>query len=98
LTAALDRYLVPTSAPRFRPLRLTVSHGDLAPDAWFEADDKEQFSLQRLRGRDVLLNFWQSWSAPCLAELSRLQRLHDAGKGAPFIVAVHGGSNASALK
>jgi peroxiredoxin len=98
LAAALERYLVPTSAPRFRPLRLTVSQGGPAPDAWFEADDKEQFSLQRLRGRDVLLNFWQSWSAPCLAELSRLQRLHDAGKGAPFIVAVHGGSNGGALE
>jgi peroxiredoxin len=97
LTAALDRYLVPTSAPRFRPLRLTVSHGDPAPDAWFEADDKEQFSLQRLRGRDVLLNFWQSWSAPCLAELSRLQRLYEAGKGTPFIVALHGGSDSNAL-
>jgi len=98
LVAALDRYLVPTSAPRFRPLRLTVSHGERAPDAWFEADDQEQFSLQRLRGRDVLLNFWQSWSAPCLAELSRLQRLHEAGKGAPFIVGLHGGSNSNALQ
>jgi peroxiredoxin len=95
--AALSRHLSRTSAPRFRPLRLTVSHGEPAPDAWFEADHKEQFSLQRLRGRDVLLNFWQSWSAPCLAELSRLQRLHEAGNGSPFIVALHGGSNYSAL-
>src|SRR5262249_54437181 len=68
-----------------------------APDAWLEADDREQFSLKRLRGRYVLLNFWQSWSAPCLAELSRLQRLDEAGKGTPFIVALHGGSNSDAL-
>jgi peroxiredoxin len=98
LAAALDKYLVLTSAPRFRPLRLTASHGDPAPEAWFEADDKEQFSLQRLRGREVLLNFWQSWSAPCLAELSRLQQLYTAEKGAPFIVAVHGGSDGKALE
>ena len=98
LAAAVDKYLTPTSTPRFRPLQLTVSHGDPAPEAWFEADDKEQFSLQRLRGREVLLNFWQSWSAPCLAELSRLQQLYTVEKGAPFIVAVHGGSDAKALE
>ena len=95
--AAFDRHLSPTSAQRFRPLRLTVSLGEWAPDAWLEADDKEQFSLQRLRGRDVLLNFWQSWSAPCLTELSRLQHLYKAGKDTPFIVALHGGSNSDAI-
>jgi peroxiredoxin len=98
LAAALDRHLIPTSKPRFRPLRLTVSHGDPAPEAWFETDDREQFSLQRLRGREVLLNFWQSWSAPSLAELGRLQRLHEAGNGTPFIVAVHGGADSNALE
>ena len=45
------------------------------------ADDREQFSLQR----------------PCLADLSRLQRLYETGKGTPFIVALHGGSNGDAL-
>jgi peroxiredoxin len=98
LAAALDRHLIPTSKPRFRPLRLTVAHGDPAPEAWFETDDREQFSLQRLRGREVLLNFWQSWSAPSLAELGRLQRLHEAGNGTPFIVAVHGGADSNALE
>lgn len=97
LAAALDRHLSSTSVPRFRPLRLTVSHGDPAPDIWLEADDREQFSIPRLRGRDVLLTFWQSWSAPCLAELSRLQRLYETEKGAPFIVGLHGGSDGNAL-
>lgn len=98
LATALDRHLIPTSKPRFRPLRLTVSHGDPTPDAWFEADDRQRFSLLRLRGREVLLNFWQFWSAPSLAELSRLQRLHEAGNGTPFIVALHGGANSNALE
>jgi peroxiredoxin len=39
------------------------------------------------------MTFWQSWSAPCLAELRRLQRSQNAGqRGAPFIVAFHGGA------
>jgi len=98
LAAALDKYLVPTSAPRFRPLRLAVSHGDPVPDALFETDGRDRLALHRFRGREVLLNFWQSWSAPCLAELGRLQRLQAAGKGRPFIVAFHGGNNSDALE
>ena len=45
----------------------------------------------------MLLNFWQSWSAPCLTELSRLQRLHQASAERPFIVAFHGGKDSKAL-
>ena len=43
------------------------------------------------------LNFWQSWSAPCLTDLGRLQRLHRAGRDTPFIVAFHGGKDGHAL-
>jgi peroxiredoxin len=97
LAAAIDKYLVATSAPRFRPLRLAISQGDAAPDALFETDGRDQLALHRFRGHEVLLNFWQSWSAPCLAELRRLQRLQESGKGTPFIVAFHGGNNSDAL-
>jgi peroxiredoxin len=97
LAAALNQHLVPTSAPRFRPLRLAISQDDPAPDAFFETHGRGRFALHRFRGREVLLNFWQSWSAPCLAELGRLQRLQETGKGAPFIVAFHGGNNSDAL-
>ena len=48
-------------------------------------------ALDRLRGQQVLLNFWQSWSAPCLRELRRLQRLHDeAAKHGLVIMGVNG--------
>ena len=97
LAAVLDEHFVPAPAPRFRPLRLTVSAGDSAPDVTFEDDRRNQFALHRFRGRDVLLNFWQSWSAPCLKELGRLQRLHQAGREPPFIVAFHGGKSSNAL-
>jgi peroxiredoxin len=98
LAAALDERLVPASSPRFRPLRLTISHGDRAPDVWFETQGRDQFALHRFLGRrNVLLNFWQFWSVPCLTELGRLQRLHQAGRNTPFIVAFHGGNNGNAL-
>jgi peroxiredoxin len=97
LAAALKQFLVPTSAPRLRPLRLTVSPSESAPDVSFEDDSGQQFALHRFRGRKVHLNFWQSWSAPCLTELARLQRLHQSGKETPFIVAFHGGKNSDGL-
>jgi peroxiredoxin len=43
------------------------------------------------------VNFWQSWSAPCIKELGRLQRLHHADREPPFIVAFHGGKNSNAF-
>lgn len=97
VAAALDKYVVAIPKSGFRPLRLTVSPGDVAPDATFE-DRGDQYALHRLRGRNLLLNFWQSWSAPCLTELQRLQRLYQSGPQAPFIVAFHGGSGRTAVE
>jgi thiol-disulfide isomerase/thioredoxin len=100
LAAALDEHLVPAPLPPSRPMRLNVATGERAPDAYFRDGDHD-YALHRLRGRNVLLNFWQSWSAPCLKELQRLQTLHRRpGSGErtsetpPFIVALHGGKAA----
>jgi peroxiredoxin len=96
LAAVLDKYDAPSAEAAFRPLQLAVSPGDVAPDVTF-TDGRNHYALQRLRGRDILLNFWQSWSAPCLTELQRLQDLTHAGPKAPFIVAFHGGADSKAV-
>ncbi len=94
--AALDEFAIPTGPLGFSPIRMAVSPGDAAPDAAF-ADGGRGFALHRFKGHDVLLNFWQSWSAPCLAELERLQRLRDEHRTSPFVVAFHGGADAKAV-
>jgi len=39
--------------------------------------DGRQWTAAEMRGRVVLLDFWATWCAPCLAELPRLKALRD---------------------
>lgn len=96
VVAVLDKYATPPAPASFRPLRLTVSPGDAAIDATFE-DGGHHYALHRMRGRRILLTFWQSWSAPCLAELQRLQRLNREDHKVPFIVGIHGGAASESI-
>jgi peroxiredoxin len=97
LAAALYKHLAPVPARRPRRLRLAVKAGSRAPEVMFQDDRGNGGALHRLRGRHVLLNFWQAWSAPCLAELRRLQGVHEAGKGSPVVIAFHGGADGKTL-
>ena len=51
--------------------------GDMAPDFSVRGFSGETVSLASLRGRYVLLDFWATWCAPCVASLPSLGRLHE---------------------
>ena len=57
----------------------------------------EAFTLNSLRGRPLLINFWATWCAPCIAEMSSLQmaaeRLHPEGIDVVLISVDRGGVN-----
>jgi thiol-disulfide isomerase/thioredoxin len=93
LARAMDYHFLPAPAARARPLQLTVQPGQRALDPRLEEGHVLGLGKARGReGREIILTFWQSWSAPCVRELMRLQRLSiDPGRGGPVIVAVNGG-------
>ena len=60
-------------------------------------EDGIPFTLASLRGRPLLINFWASWCAPCIAEMPSLQmaaeQLHPDGIDVVLISVDRGGVN-----
>ncbi len=50
--------------------------GKPAPTREVKDIDGKSFRFESLNGKYVLVDFWATWCAPCLAELPRLQALH----------------------
>lgn len=65
------------------PVPDRISDGALAPGFQSETPAGEPISLEALRGRPVVLNFWATWCGPCRVEMPALQRASEryAGDG-----------------
>ena len=48
-----------------------------APEIDLMTVDGRPLSLQALRGKVVLVNFWATWCEPCIREMPSLQQLRD---------------------
>ncbi|HVG04313.1 MAG TPA: TlpA disulfide reductase family protein [Burkholderiaceae bacterium] len=48
-----------------------------APPIDLLTPDGAPLSLQQLRGKVVLVNFWATWCEPCITEMPSLQQLRD---------------------
>jgi thiol-disulfide isomerase/thioredoxin len=68
--------------------------GESAPVFPLRDDRGVPVSLDRYRGRIVLMNLWASWCPPCRAEMPDLQRLADVyARGGIAIVGVNEGES-----
>ena len=48
--------------------------------------DGQPLERQQLEGRWVLLDFWATWCAPCIAELPTLRRIHETWQGTEHLI------------
>jgi len=61
--------------------------------------DDTPVSLEALRGRVVLVNFWATWCKPCESEMPSMERLHNALADVPFtLLAISVDTDAAAVR
>jgi peroxiredoxin len=60
--------------------------GDQAPDFTLPTLSGETVSLDSLKGKVLLLNFWASWCTPCQEELPEFQKFHQKYQDRGFSV------------
>jgi peroxiredoxin len=94
----LEEHALDAPQPQGRMLDLNVRPGQPALDVNVVDVTGRTIALRRLRGRNVLLTFWQSGLQPCVDELCRLQELVDrAEQRAPFVLAICGDATDEAV-
>jgi thiol-disulfide isomerase/thioredoxin len=71
----------------FRPLSDIVKvPAEAMPDLAFTTLDGAPVTLASFRGKPVVLNFWATWCAPCVAELPELDKLAAGGAVTVLVV------------
>jgi peroxiredoxin len=74
-----------SSRPPMEPIKVAVL-GEPAPDFTLEDISGKQYSLNDLRGKVVLVNFWATWCPPCRAEMPSMEKLNQLLRGEDFVM------------
>jgi len=78
---------------------LSAGSGEPAPSLALRDIDGREVRLDAFRGRTVIVNFWATWCAPCVAEMPSLERLRDAlAEDGAEVLAVNLQENAARIR
>jgi len=74
----------------------TATIGKPAPNFQLQNLDGQSISLNDLKGKPVLVNFWATWCHPCVSEMPYLQEIYGewSGKGL-ILLAINIGESSS---
>ena len=62
-----------------------LARAQMAPPFTYTALNGQQVSLDSLAGKVVLIDFWATWCAPCVAALPHVKRIVQQFQGQPFV-------------
>ena len=67
--------------------KANLAEGKAAPDFTAKTVKGEEVKLSSLKGQVVLLDFWATWCAPCVAELPEMKKIYEKhnGKGLTIV-------------
>lgn len=57
--------------------KIGLKKGDTPPDFTLTSLDGKEVTLSELRGKKVILNFWNTWCPPCKAEMPHMQDYYE---------------------
>lgn len=66
--------------------RRGIYPGEVAPDISGIDLAQQPLALHQVPGRVVLVNFWATWCAPCMAELPALEQLYQSLRSQGFTI------------
>ena len=72
--------------------------GKLAPEFQLPSLDGQVVSLEELRGRPVMLNFWATWCSPCIGEMPHIQAAYEEYAADLVILAIYIGDSQSQVE
>lgn len=73
-------------APQAKAALGVSSDGTSAPAVTMQMLDGSYTTLEQLRGKVVLVNFWATWCPPCRFEMPGFQKVYDAQKAKGFTI------------
>jgi peroxiredoxin len=93
--------LEPSPNSEIIPIGIGPQVGKLAPDFKYINAEGNSTSLSDLRGKSIILNFWQTWCGPCKYEMPLLQDLaydQEKAENGLILLTVNSGESADTVQ